>query len=222
MLTGFLNCRLSSWEAGTTNSRMMATGINTQTEATAQAHRQQAVLVYLLCMVCALLCLLPVHSAAASDSMPETPWEALIPPDWKPDLGLDDLGDLDSISDDDPRAEQIFNDFMEKWATAPANPAMNGKKVKLYGFIAPLDWEEEGALKEFLLVPYFGACIHLPPPPANQIVYVRLKKAVKGLESMSAIWITGTLKIDRRDSATMGTAGYLMEDIQSIRIDPDA
>ena len=45
----------------------------------------------------------------------------------------------------------------------------NGKQVKLPGFVVPLEYSDKGRVKEFLLVPYFGACIHYPPPPPNQI-----------------------------------------------------
>jgi len=59
-------------------------------------------------------------------------------------------------------------------------------------------------------VPYFGACIHSPPPPSNQIVHVLPKSAAKGLRSMDAVWITGTLVTVRTDSY-MGAAGYRIE-----------
>jgi hypothetical protein len=58
-------------------------------------------------------------------------------------------------------------------------------------------------------VPYFGACIHTPPPPANQIVHVVADKPIKGLRTMDAVWVSGTLKPFRQDSA-MGMSGYQM------------
>ncbi|MBN8278979.1 MAG: DUF3299 domain-containing protein [Gammaproteobacteria bacterium] len=77
----------------------------------------------------------------------------------------------------------------------PYNPvmALNGQYVKLPGYVVPLESDEGGLLSEFLLVPYYGACIHVPPPPSNQIVYVKLKKPWR-LESMQdPVWVTGTL-----------------------------
>ncbi|HEY0822024.1 MAG TPA: DUF3299 domain-containing protein, partial [Rhizobacter sp.] len=62
-------------------------------------------------------------------------------------------------------------------------------------------------LKEFLLVPYFGACIHSPPPPANQIVHVVSAKPVKGFATMDTVWVTGTLSLARQ-SSEMGVSGY--------------
>ena len=54
--------------------------------------------------------------------------------------------------------------------------SLNGQYVKLPGYVVPLESDAGGLLSEFLLVPYYGACIHVPPPPSNQIVYVRLNK----------------------------------------------
>lgn len=56
-------------------------------------------------------------------------------------------------------------------------------------------------------IPYFGACIHTPPPPANQIIHVRSKSPVKGLRTMDAVWVSGTLGLERSDSE-MGASGY--------------
>jgi hypothetical protein len=48
---------------------------------------------------------------------------------------------------------------------------LDGKDVRIAGFVAPLRFDG-GKISEFLLVPYVGACIHVPPPPSNQIVIV--------------------------------------------------
>jgi hypothetical protein len=88
------------------------------------------------------------------------------------------------------------------------NEGMDGVLVKLPGYLVPLE-EANGAVKEFLLVPYFGACIHSPPPPANQIVHVVLGKPARGLRAMDVVWISGRLKAQRVDSY-MGKSGYHM------------
>lgn len=90
----------------------------------------------------------------------------------------------------------------------PANlQALNGKLVKIPGFIVPLeDYEEEGA--EFLLVPYFGACVHTPPPPPNQMVYVRMQGGKKlKFGWWDPVWMEGTLQIENYDSP-YGAVGY--------------
>ena len=76
--------------------------------------------------------------------------------------------------------------------------------------VLPLDVTDDGKVTEFLLVPYFGACIHSPPPPSNQIIHVRPREAAKGVKSMDAVWISGTLKTLRSDTF-MGASSYRLE-----------
>jgi len=66
------------------------------------------------------------------------------------------------------------------------------------------------SISEFLLVPYFGACIHLPPPPANQIILVKLDKPVSKLVSMDTVWVEGSLR-DARVDTGIAVTGYLLE-----------
>jgi hypothetical protein len=84
-----------------------------------------------------------------------------------------------------------------------------GQNVRLPGYLVPLEDFPEG-LKEFLLVPYFGACVHSPPPPANQIVHVKLDQAVKRFRSMDTVWVTGALSATKTDSH-MGVASYRID-----------
>lgn len=90
---------------------------------------------------------------------------------------------------------------------------LNGKLVRIPGFVVPLDdFQEEGA--EFLLVPYYGACVHTPPPPPNQIVMVGMagKKSVK-LNLFDAVWMSGRLKIATVESP-YGAVGYQLEGLK--------
>lgn len=90
---------------------------------------------------------------------------------------------------------------------------LDGKQVRIPGFVVPLDdFQEEGA--EFLLVPYYGACVHTPPPPPNQIVMVEMtgKKSIK-LNLFDAVWMSGTLKIASVESP-YGSVGYTLEGLK--------
>lgn len=90
------------------------------------------------------------------------------------------------------------------------NSELNDTEVRIPGFIVPLESDEGGLLNEFFLVPYFGACIHVPPPPPNQIVYVRLDEAFN-LESMwEPFWIEGTLKTENY-TAAIGASAYTLQ-----------
>ena len=83
-------------------------------------------------------------------------------------------------------------------SSTPANSPvrqLNGKRVSIPGFMVPLE-DDAQEVTEFLLVPYAGACIHVPPPPPNQMVYVQLIHGGKAKMSFTEpIVVTGTLKI---------------------------
>jgi hypothetical protein len=132
-------------------------------------------------------------------------WDDLVDPSWDTEALFKELG-IDQMEDNDPRAEAVITEFMERWNNAPINPKMNGKKVKIPGFVVPLDFDK-AEMTEFFLVPFFGACIHVPPPPPNQIIYVVSKKGLKGIEAMEIVWVYGKILAERFDT-DMGSAGY--------------
>jgi hypothetical protein len=135
-------------------------------------------------------------------------WDELVPAGWDPMKDLKGM-DFSALSDSDPRAAYQLKKLREVWDNAPVNPALEGQAVRIPGFVVPLEETKDG-LKEFLLVPYFGACIHSPPPPSNQIIHVLASSPAKGVRSMDAVWINGTLTTTRTDSF-MGTASYRVE-----------
>src|SRR5690606_19721223 len=135
-------------------------------------------------------------------------WDDLVPADWDPSKSFEDLQDLTALPDSDKRVQKLYDRMREVWDNAPTVPALAGRQVKLPGYLVPLERDKAG-LREFLLVPYFGACIHTPPPPANQIIHVRSATPVKGLRTMDAIWVSGTLGLERNKSE-MGASGYSM------------
>ena len=86
---------------------------------------------------------------------------------------------------------------------------LNGVRVALPGFIVPVELADRGRVTEFLLVPYYGACIHYPPPPSNQIVHVTLPKPVEVGSLSVPVWVAGTIRTELRES-DMGNASYTM------------
>ena len=121
-------------------------------------------------------------------------WDALVPADWDPFKEFKGLN-FQILDDGDPRAMAMLKRMRDIWDNAPVNPAIVGQVVRIPGFVVPLEDSKEG-LKEFLLVPYFGACIHSPPPPANQIVHVLPKTPAKGLRSMDTVWTVSYTHLD--------------------------
>ena len=115
--------------------------------------------------------------------------------------------DLSKLQDSDPRAIELLKGVRDSWINAPIVPEMNGKRISLIGYVAPLEGDLEH-VKEFLLVPYFGACIHTPPPPSNQIVHVYLSgNPISMMDWDAYVIVSGVLEIEHSDTA-IGSAGY--------------
>lgn len=150
----------------------------------------------------------PAARAAAPGGFRTITWESLVPPNWDPFKEFKGV-DLSALQDGDPKAAQMLKRMREVWDQAPVNPALVGQAVRIPGFVVPLEDTKDG-IKEFLLVPYFGACVHSPPPPANQIIHVLPRTPAKGLRSMDAVWITGTLMQAQTDSY-MGASSWRVE-----------
>ncbi|MDD1780250.1 DUF3299 domain-containing protein [Enterovibrio sp. ZSDZ35] len=91
-------------------------------------------------------------------------------------------------------------------------PELNNSEVRIPGFVIPLEGDAN-RVTEFLLVPFFGACIHVPPPPPNQIVYVKFDKGAPVQELWDVVYVVGTLKT-QTVSHDIAQAGYLLEGVK--------
>ncbi|NHN75734.1 DUF3299 domain-containing protein [Azotobacter chroococcum] len=93
--------------------------------------------------------------------------------------------------------------------SAPVVKALDGQLVRLPGYLVPLETASDGRVREFLLVPFFGACIHVPPPPSNQIVHVRNEPGVQLEVLYQPYWVEGRLQVEQT-SSELAEAGYRM------------
>ena len=152
-----------------------------------------------------LIALILSPNLQAAGEYQEIGWEGLVPKGWDPSKEIRAL-DLGQLKDSDPRAMEALEKMKQLWDQAPTEPDLEGRKVRLPGFVIPLERKGEQVI-EFLLVPYFGACIHTPPPPANQIIHVVTKKPVTNLHSMDTVKVSGTLSLHTA-STPWGNAGY--------------
>ncbi|MCU7846165.1 MAG: DUF3299 domain-containing protein [Candidatus Thiodiazotropha sp. (ex Monitilora ramsayi)] len=160
----------------------------------------------------ALLCL----NTAFAEQVPELEWDAMIPEDYRPDKILSQFGNIDDLADDDPRAQKVLEELQAAWNAAPVVESLDGKRIKLPGFVVPIEGDGE-KLSEFLLVPYYGACIHVPPPPANQTVYVKVPEGdAKIRQAFDTVWVTGTLSA-KPFNTDLANAGY---QIQAEEVEP--
>ena len=101
-------------------------------------------------------------------------------------------------------------DFMPQLGTFNVVEELNGVRVRIPGYVLPFEYSESGKITEFLLVPYFGACIHTPPPPPNQIVYVTAESPVLLGDQWQAIWAIGVLRT-KDHLSDLGDAAYTLE-----------
>jgi hypothetical protein len=144
-----------------------------------------------------------------TELMPREDLHALI----NPPASLNDIVDgspEDQIASDMQLALQLASDsrYQQALVSTQIVPGFDGQAVRLPGFIVPLEFgDDQQEVTRFFLVPYFGACIHVPPPPPNQIVYAEYEQGFK-LESLyDPFWISGTLSTQLIENDT-ATAAY--------------
>lgn len=139
-------------------------------------------------------------------------WPQLIPPGApviEPQLApLHNLSQLSNLGD--ALAAEAAPAAHQQVPDAPVVKELDGQQVKLPGYIVPLEVGEDGRTTEFLLVPYYGACIHVPPPPSNQIVHVVSEIGIKVEELYQPYWIEGPMRV-QSSSSELAEAGYQME-----------
>ncbi|MDW8322889.1 MAG: DUF3299 domain-containing protein [Burkholderiales bacterium] len=150
----------------------------------------------------------PKAAAPAAGAVRTLTWDDLLPPDWDPLAALKGLN-IATLDDADPRAQKALEDLKRAWENAPPNRQLHGQRIRIPGFVVSLDGGPK-ELREFLLVPYFGACIHVPPPPPNQVIHAVARTPVKGVQTMDAVWTTGRLTVLRSDTP-FGAATYVLE-----------
>ena len=156
-------------------------------------------------LVCAMLAIwVPAHANAWR----ELRWDELSPKGWDPSGATKGLPpNLDRLDDTDPQAKAALDKMRKFLDEAPVLQSFNGQQVRLPGYLVPIKAGKAG-VSEFLLVPYFGACVHSPPPPANQIVMVKLQKAIR-IRTMDACWVAGIMNT-QHNNTDWGVSGYFL------------
>jgi uncharacterized protein len=172
-------------------------------------------------MVSAVLLLVtsPLLPAAAADAPREIAWAALVPPvTAAPDMKT--KGFLanarppgpDGAPSAAPAPEAGWMTSRSQQPGTAAPPAvvqdLDGQRVRIGGYVVALDFDAT-QIKEFLLVPFVGACIHVPPPPPNQIIYVKAADGFQVKGQFDPVYVTGTLRTERQFTGLAAT-GYTM------------
>jgi hypothetical protein len=131
--------------------------------------------------------------------------------DW---LELMPKAEVDALTQPDPQTS--VDHSVNKRATQAGSfhvvPDLDGQKARIEGYVVPVEADDEGNMTEFFIVPFYGACIHVPPPPPNQIVYAKLAKGIKTPEFWQAFWFKGTLRTHSVSNRVAGAA-YSMDNL---------
>lgn len=167
-----------------------------------------------LFLFCFLL-LLAIGVQAQDKKDNEIKWSDLIPEGYEPEKLLTkyekDIERLNNLPDGSEEGLEIINRITAEINNAPMNEKLNGKLVSLAGYIAPLDIKN-GTINRFLLVPYFGACIHVPPPPMNQTILISTAPG-QGLKLHQVDYpflVTGKITVTS-EKTEIGSAGYFID-----------
>ena len=106
--------------------------------------------------------------------------------------------------------------YQQALVSTDVNETLDGALIRIPGFVVPLEFDEEQTISQFFLVPYFGACLHMPPPPPNQIILVNAPKGIQMSALYDPFWIEGQLSTSFQEN-DMATSAYAM---QLQRIEP--
>ncbi|MDM1695723.1 DUF3299 domain-containing protein [Thiopseudomonas alkaliphila] len=163
---------------------------------------------------CLWLLLVLACSAAnlgAASTVQTLSWDDLVPEDYelKPPLPIHDYSDLASIF----KAEMdraTGSAFAQQEPNAPVVTTFDQQQVRLAGYVVPLTIDANSRVIDFLLVPYLRACIHVPPPPSNQIIYVDAEQGLPLDELWEPFWVEGQLQVAALETAEI-TAGYQLQ-----------
>ena len=147
---------------------------------------------------CTLVSCLLISFVSSANPPKEIFWEDLIP-----------QGHVQIDTQAQANHEGSEQNWVQPELDAPVVEALNGQSVSLPGFVVPLEGDSE-VITEFLLEPYFGAGIHVPPPPPNQIVHVTVKGGVPIESLYDAIVVTGVISTETW-SGEIAQVGYKMK-----------
>lgn len=147
----------------------------------------------------------------SSRALESAQWDQLVPNGFKyQDISAKYAKDIAKLGAHNKSKEALilFNKINKEAALAPVDKRLDQQQITLSGYVVPLQ-HYQGELLEFLLVPYYGACIHLPPPPINQTVLVMAKigEGIRGGDSQKPISITGVISLEGKETKS-GEAGY--------------
>ena len=150
------------------------------------------------------------ESKIDAEGFREILWEELMPEGEEERLREMFQQHMVMIYSSGPIAEGSAADQAIQIGTFNVVDDLNGEQIKLAGYTVPFEFGPNTEITEFLLVPYFGACLHAPPPPPNQTIYVKTDKPIRITDLSQAVWVRGVLQTEIQESALADTAYTLI------------
>ena len=151
-------------------------------------------------------------NALAARGVREIGWEELMPEGEEERLAQLYQQQMTMLYSGGPIAEGSAADQMIQIGTFNTVKELNETKVRIPGYTVPFEYGANAEISEFLLVPYYGACLHAPPPPPTQTVFAMTDEPIKHRNLAQAVWIEGTIYTQTQESE-------LAEAAYTIRVD---
>ena len=144
------------------------------------------------------------------DLLPADDLKALLnPPEYLTEIEENSLEDtIDSRLKNKTRGNKDDR-YQEALQSEKVVEDMDGRRIRIPGFIVPLEFDDEELVIQFFFVPFFGACLHLPPPPPNQIILVDFPTGIPIETLYTPFWISGKLNAKLVEK-NIATAAYSM------------
>ncbi|MDY1547587.1 DUF3299 domain-containing protein [Luteibacter sahnii] len=210
MMSGLVACGQGGGEASAPASAASATLASAQAEADAtRAARAKA-------QADGIVAARAFAAAHGSPKVAPSPGAALLGQpdeqgyaslDWSRMVPPEDIKTLENA----PPVLHVGNQRMKQVGTLHTVSALDNHKVKLSGYVVPLESDDDGKMIEFFFVPFYGACIHVPPPPPNMLIHVKLAHGIDTPSLYDPLTLKGVLHTEVTQNA-MAASAYGMSD----------
>ena len=145
-----------------------------------------------------------------TDLMPKDDLDALLaPPEYLNDIADGSQQDSVAALNQEESVDAQTKRYRDALSSTRVMQEFNGKQIRIPGYMVPLEQNEEREVTAFFIVPYFGACLHMPPPPPNQILYVQYEEGIALEALQQPFWFEGTLTVALNENA-LGTLAYTL------------
>ncbi|PWE16364.1 DUF3299 domain-containing protein [Marinicauda salina] len=159
----------------------------------------------LILALAAVFALVAAEARAQSSAPRELEWSDLLP-----EGEARNIARLQEMQANAMGMDHFGVDRMPQIRTYNVVDALDGERVKIGGYVLPFDYAADRAVSRFLLVPYVGACIHVPPPPPNQLIFVEAEEPVEVDGMWDPVWAVGVMRTRRTDN-DLGDTAYTLE-----------